>query len=154
MTKKENNVPVANLTSTGQAEQRQKDEKLKQYYLEQAQFLYSPSSTGKSENAQLETLLRKTKQIINMLMYFNRPWEDDLPELQKACLHFMAESTISQKERQRTSEKWGEWTLFLIRASRYHGLLTRVLEFYQHQRCDLEYLTGRNALELSEQIAD
>lgn len=89
-----------------------------------------------------------------MLTYFDHPWEDNLSELQKACLYFISESNISQKERQRTSEKWGEWTLFLIRISRYHGLLTQTLEYYRHQRCDLEYLINNTPLNSSKQIID
>ena len=45
MTKDENSVPVTNFTGTGQIDDHRKGEKLKQYYLEQAHFLFSLDST-------------------------------------------------------------------------------------------------------------
>ena len=45
MTKDENSVPVTNFTGVGQIDDHRKGEKLKQYYLEQARFLFPLDST-------------------------------------------------------------------------------------------------------------
>ncbi len=45
MTKDENSIPVTNFTGAGQIDDHRKGEKLKQYYLEQARFLFPLDST-------------------------------------------------------------------------------------------------------------
>ena len=40
MTKDENSIPFTNFTGAGQIDDHRKGEKLKQYYLEQAHFLF------------------------------------------------------------------------------------------------------------------
>ena len=44
MTKDENSVPVTNFTGAGPIDDHRKGEKFKQYYLEQAHFLFSLDS--------------------------------------------------------------------------------------------------------------
>ena len=146
MNQEQNNVPVVDASSNQlvvEQSQNEVSEKQKQYYLEQVRLLCPTVSPDSSETLRLWTLLRKTKRIINMLTYFDRSWEDGMPEIQKACLTFLITDNIPKKERQQTIEKWGNWTEFLVGASRYRSFVTQMLQYYHRQLHDLERLVGR-----------
>lgn len=149
MCEEQNNVSAANTPSTGQAVQplNEVNEKQKQYYLEQARRLCPTVSLDGPEGARLWALFRKTKRIINMLTCFDRAWEDGLPEIQKACLHFLTLDNISHKERRKVLEKWSDWSVFLIEVSQYRSFTTQMLQYYYDQLHELESLVGH---ELSE----
>ena len=66
-----------------------------------------------------------------------------MPEIQKACLTFLTTDNIPKKERLQTVEKWGNWTDFLVGASRYRGFVTQILQYSHRQLHDLERLVGR-----------
>lgn len=141
-----NNVPVGVTSNIQQVVEQplyEVSQKQKQYYLEQVRLLCPTVSSESSEALRLWALLRKTKRIINMLTYFDRPWEDGMPEVQKACLTFLVTDNIPKKERLKTIEKWGNWTEFLVGASRYRGFMTQILQYYHRQLHDLERLVGR-----------
>lgn len=146
MNQEQNNVPVGGELNNHQVVEQslnEVSEKQKQYYLEQVRLLCPTVSPNSSETLRLWALLRKTKRIINMLTYFDRSWEDGMPEIQKACLTFLTTDNIPKKERLQTVEKWGNWTEFLVGASRYRGFVTQILQYYHRQLHDLERLVGR-----------
>ena len=146
MNQEQNNVPVDGELNNHQVvelSQNEISEKQKQYYLEQVRLLCPTISPESSEALRLWALLRKTKRIINMLTFFDRSWEDGMPEIQKACLMFLTTDNIPKKERLQTIEKWGNWTEFLVGASRYHGFVAQILQYYHRQLHDLERLVGR-----------
>lgn len=157
MCEQQNNVPVGVTSSTKQVVEHPwyKDKQtLKRYYLEQVRLLCPTVSPESSEALRLWALLRKTKRIINMLTYFDRPWEDGMPEIQKACLTFLITDNIPKKERLQTIEKWGNWTEFLVGASRYRSFITQVLQYYHRQLHDLERLVGCEPSESPNLITD
>lgn len=150
MNKEQNNVAFNGELNNQQVvnqHQNEGSEKQKQYYLEQGRLLCPTISPDSSETLRLWALLRKTKRIINMLTYFDRSWEDGMPEIQKACLTFLTTDNIPKKERLQTIEKWGNWTEFLVGASRYRGFVTQILQYYHRQLHDLEQLLGRESSE-------
>lgn len=152
-----NNVPVgvtSNIQQVVEQPRNEVSEKQKQYYLEQVRLLCPAVSPERSEASRLWLLLRKTKRIINMLTYFDRPWEDGMPEVQKACLTFLTAENIPKKERLKTIEKWGNWTGFLVGASRHHDFMAQLLQCYHRQLHDLECLVGREPSENPNLITD
>lgn len=157
MNPEQNNISIdVTLNSKQAAEQplNEVSEKQKQYYLEQVRLLCPTVSAESSETLRLWALLRKTKRIINMLTYFDRAWEDGMPEIQKACLTFLITDNIPKKERLKAVEKWGNWTEFLVGASRYRGFITQILQYYHRQLHDLERLVGREPSETPELLTD
>lgn len=157
MKEEQNNLPVCDTSSNQQVakqSQTEVNEKQKQYYLEQVRLLCPTVSPESSEALRLWALLRKTKRIINMLTYFNRPWEDGMPEIQKACLTFLTTDNIPKKERLLTVEKWGNWAEFLVGASRHRSFITQILQYYHRQLHDLERLVGREPSETPDLLTD
>ncbi len=148
-----NNVPVGDTPNTkqvGRSSQYEVDQQQKQYYLEQVRLLCPTVSPESTENFRLGMLLRKTKRIIKMLTYFDRSWEDGMPQIQKACLTFLTTDNIPRKERMQTIEKWGNWMEFLVGASRYRDFIIQILQFYYRQLHDLERLVGKESSETPE----
>lgn len=157
MSQEQNNVSLdatLNLQQVAEQPVNEFREKQKQYYLEQARLLCPTVPAESSEKYRLGTLLHKTKRIINMLTYFDRAWEDGMPEIQKACLTFLVTDNIPKKERLKVVEKWGNWTEFLVGASRYRSFITQILQYYHRQLHDLERLVGREPSEIPELLTD
>ena len=75
-----------------------------------------------------------------MLSLFNRSWANEITVIQKAVFQYLATEGIAKKERQRIIDVWGDWSTFLIDISRYRGLLTQHLQYYQRQVSDLDKL--------------
>lgn len=157
MCEQQNNVPVGD-TSNAQPVVEQPlcgvSQSLKQYYLEQARLLCPAVTPESPETLRLEVLLRKTKRIINVLSHFNRSWEDGMPEIQKACLHYLATDNISRKERLLMAEKWGDWACYLVGPSRHRGFVIGILQNYHCQLHDLEQLLGGEPTPLPNLMTD
>lgn len=157
MCEQQNDAPVGDTSNTKQAAnqpQRMENQALKQYYLEQVRLLCPTVSPQSSETLRLWALLRKTKRIINMLTFFDRSWEDGMPEIQKACLYFLKADKVPEKERMQTIEKWCNWTNYLVGASRHQGFVTQILQHYHRQLHDLERLVGRTPSPTPDLITD
>lgn len=157
MNQEQNNIPVNTKLSSRQVAEQSPNgvsEKQKQYYLEQVRLLCPTISTESPEAQRLWTLLRKTKCIIKMLTHFDRSWEKGMPEIQKACLYFLTMDNVPRKERMETLERWAEWSVFLVGASRHRSLIGQMLQHYYFQLHDLERLVGREASETPELLTD
>jgi len=117
-------------------------ENLKQFYLAQSRRLCPTVSVDRSESQRLGALHHKIKHFIKALTNFDRSWENGMPEMQKACLHFLALQNSPRAECQKIFEEWTKWSDFLIAASFHRGFISQILQDYHRQLRDLEKLLG------------
>ena len=102
----------------------------------------------------LGALHHKIKHFIKALTNLDRSWENGMPEMQKACLHFFSLQNSPRTECQKIFEEWAKWSNFLISASCYHGFVSQMLQDYQRQLRDLEKLLGGKPSETLENVSD
>lgn len=139
----QNNVSVDATTANQQtAEQPLCDEteEVRKYYLRQSHLMYPAMSTDKSDEARLAILKRQAVRLVEMLKLFERPWTEEMPVLQKACLSYLAVDTVPRKERQQVIEAWAGWSDFHFRLARYRGLLAQFLQYHHRIVQELESL--------------
>lgn len=129
-------------------------ENLKQFYLTQSRRLCPTVSVDRSELQRLGALHHKIKHFIKALTNLDRSWENGMPEMQKACLHFFSLQNSSRTECQKIFEEWAKWSNFLISASCYRGFVSQMLQDYQRQLRDLEKLLGGKPSETLENVSD
>ena len=110
------------------------------YYLRQSHLMYPAMSTDKSDEARLIILKRQAARLVEMLTLFERPWTEEIPVLQKACLSYLATESLSRKERQQVVEAWASWSDFQFRLIRYRDLLSRFLQYNRRIFQELERL--------------
>lgn len=138
-----NHVSVTNFEEAGQVEGQlsmEERQKLAEHYSRQLEMMYPIAAPGMADEAGLVFLQKKTTHLIEMLNLFNRSWANEITVIQKAVLQYLATEGISKKERQRIIDVWGDWSTFLIDISRYRGLLTHHLQYYQRQVSNLDKL--------------
>ena len=143
MHEEQNNAPVKTVRSNRQEANfpnLEEKENLKQFYL--------------AESQRLGALHHKIKHFIKALTNLDRSWENGMPEMQKACLHFFSLQNSPRTECQKIFEEWAKWSNFLISASCYHGFVSQMLQDYQRQLRDLEKLLGGKPSETLENVSD
>ena len=138
-----NHVSVAEFGEAGQVEGQLsigERQKLAEHYSSLLGMMYTIAAQGMADEAGLVFLQKKTTHLIEMLSLFNRSWANEITVIQKAVFQYLATEGIAKKERQRIIDVWGDWSTFLIDISRYRGLLTQHLQYYQRQVSDLDKL--------------
>ena len=126
MHEEQNNAPVKTVRSNRQEANfpnLEEKENLKQFYLAQSRRLCPTVSVDRSELQRLGALHHKIKHFIKALTNLDRSWENGMPEMQKACLHFFSLQNSPRTECQKIFEEWAKWSNFLISASCYHGFV-------------------------------
>lgn len=157
MHEEQSNAPVKVVRNNRQeadSPNPEEKEKLKQFYLAQSRRLCPTVSVDHSESQRLAALHHKIKHFIKALTNLDRPWENGMPEMQKACLHFLALQNSPRAECQKIFEEWTKWSDFLIAASCYHGFVSQILQDYHRQLRDLEKLLGGKPTESVENTSD
>lgn len=157
MHEEQNNAPVKTVRSNRQEANfpnLEEKENLKQFYLAQSRRLCPTVSVDRSESQRLGALHHKIKHFIKALTNLNRSWENGMPEMQKACLHFFSLQNSPRTECQNIFEEWAKWSNFLISASCYRGFVSQMLQDYQRQLRDLEKLLGGKPSETLENVSD
>jgi len=150
MHEEQNNAPVKTIRSNRQeadSPNPEEKEKLKQFYLAQSLRLCPTVSADRSETQRLGALHHKIKHFIKALTNLDRPWENGMPEMQKACLHFLALQNSPRAECQKIFEEWTKWSDFLVAASFHRGFISQILQDYHRQLRDLEKLMGSRPIE-------
>ena len=146
MHEEQNNAPVKTVQSNRQEANfpnLEEKENLKQFYLTQSRRLCPTVSVDRSE-----------LQRLGALTNLDRSWENGMPEMQKACLHFFSLQNSPRTECQKIFEEWAKWSNFLISASCYRGFVSQMLQDYQRQLRDLEKLLGGKPSETLENVSD
>ena len=136
MHEEQNNAPVKTVQSNRQEANfpnLEEKENLKQFYLTQSRRLCPTVSVDRSELQRLGALHHKIKHFIKALTNLDRSWENGMPEMQKACLHFFSLQNSPRTECQKIFEEWAKWSNFLISASCYRGFVSQMLQDYQRQ---------------------
>ena len=133
------NVVTDNQPTAGQRLCNETEE-VRKYYLRQSHLMYPAMSTDKSDEARLIILKRQAARLVEMLTLFERPWTEEMPVLQKACLSYLATESLSRKERHQVAEAWAAWSDFQFRLIRYRDLLSRFLQYNRRIFQELERL--------------
>ncbi len=118
-------------------------EKQKQYYLEQARQLCPYVPTDATDTDRLDLLHCRLKQNVKALKYFDRTWENGMPQVQRACLYYLTVEKVPPKLRRRALEEWAGWSEFLVGVAHWRSFLGQVLNdsIYQLQELE-EFLSG------------
>ena len=112
MHEEQNNAPVKTVQSNRQEANfpnLEEKENLKQFYLTQSRRLCPTVSVDRSELQRLGALHHKIKHFIKALTNLDRSWENGMPEMQKACLHFFSLQNSPRTECQKIFEEWAKW---------------------------------------------
>ena len=107
MHEEQNNAPVKTVQSNRQEANfpnLEEKENLKQFYLTQSRRLCPTVSVDRSELQRLGALHHKIKHFIKALTNLDRSWENGMPEMQKACLHFFTLQNSPRTECQKIFE--------------------------------------------------
>lgn len=157
MHEEQNNAPVKAVQGNRQEvdfSNPEEKEKLKQFYLTQSRRLCPTVSVERPESQRLAALHHKIKHFIKALTNLDRPWENGMPEMQKACRHFFALQNSPRAECQKMFEEWTKWSDFLIMASSHRSFISQILQDYHRQLRDLEKLLGGKPSESAENVSD
>lgn len=139
------NLPIANPCCTEQSAERSNldaKEKVKQYYLDQANKWCPNLAPDCTDEHRLRMLHRKMKHIVKALTNFDRPWEKGIGKIEKTYLRHLILQEMPPTERGEMFEEFATWLDFLMTAAFHRSFVTQVLQDYCRQLRQLENFMG------------
>ncbi len=117
------------------------DEKLRQFFLEEARRLCPATNTDCTEYSKLHTLSRRLKRMERLFtLFYTHGWGEIYPDVQRAFSFYMLEGFIPKKERVRLIDLLAKEISFITQAAQYNDFITFLMQYYSSQVADIDRL--------------
>ena len=117
------------------------DEKLRQFFLEEARRLCPATNTDCTEYSKLHTLSRRLKRMERLFtLFYTHGWGEIYQDVQRAFSFYMLEGFIPKKERVRLIDLLAKEISFITQAAQYNDFITFLMQYYSSQVADIDRL--------------
>lgn len=143
MCEQQNHVPVGVTSNTKQAVEEplyEEKQSLKQYYLEQVGLLCPALPRDIPEKTRLWALLRKTRRIVALLAFFDRPWVSGSGDIQKACAHYLVHASLTKAQRDAFIQAQGEMACTVCHLAACSDFIAQMQRYFRCQEQELRQL--------------